>query len=383
MKSKSYLKLVVLIFLLLFAAVQYILILRHKSPYVSDSYFYRHTYYQLQGYSWQEAYQKNRQALDFEKADIITANIFDDPDSYRKSYAFFSARTLYPYTAYLINLVVKNDYLAFLLPIFISYIGTVWLTFYFTTRGLNYFFSSLATAFLITFYPFLDWSTYFLTDVIGTFLWLLSIFFAYQYILNAKAKVLLLFMLTLILSLLNREQSVLALPLFFLLYLSMKIFRFPKVKTKIVLKLLLVTAPVVTSYLLFSTLKGNGSIIESLEYMRNNFGLTSYKFTTINNIFYLITSLKTTHRALLADLVRHHWWFVITFFGLASAVKTVFFTKEKKLIDLLFITSGLVSYLVIIWPFLSYRFLFPAIISIIYFSAKFLEDYYQKLEDRK
>ena len=33
----------------IFAAVQFILILRHKSPYLSDSYFYQHIYFELKG----------------------------------------------------------------------------------------------------------------------------------------------------------------------------------------------------------------------------------------------------------------------------------------------------------------------------------------------
>ena len=375
-------KFFVLIFLMLFATIQYVLILRHKAPNVSDSYFYKHTYYQLQGDTFHQAYQKNLQNIDFEKADIITTNIFKNPQNYNKSYKFFAGRTLYPYLAYWLNLIFDSEYLAFLIPIFISYIGTILLTFYICAKGLNYFFASFATALLIAFYPFLDWSTFFLTDVIGTFLWLLLIFFAFQYINFKKNVFLIFFALTLLLSLFNREQAVLTVPLFLLFFLMVKIFKFSKIIISNSFKILLVTIVIVFPYLLFTTLRFRGSIVENLEYMRNSFGLYSNAFTMQDNISYIIKSLKITHLALLLDLLRHHWWFVFTFMGLLSQALLLFFTKKRALIDLLLLSSFVASYMFIIWPFLSYRFLFPAIISIIYFSSKFMQEIYDRLEDQ-
>lgn len=374
-KIQLYVKLSAIIFLTLFAIVQYFLILRHKSPNVSDSYFYKHIFYQIQGDTYQEAYLKNLKAIDFGKTDAITFNIFQNPQVYQKTLSFFSKRILYPYLAYWTNLVVKNEFLAFIFPVFISYLGIIWLTFYFCLKRFNYFFASLATAFLIAFYPFLDWSTYFLTDVIGTFLWMLSLFFAYQYF-KFKRKAHLIFLgATVIISLLNREQTVLILPLFLLLYLMCIFYRFPKTAKNRIFKILATVSILILPYSILSFILPGPSVWESLEYMRNNFGLNSYNYTTQDNIIYLIRALPVNHAALIIDIGRHHWWFALTGLAVLTQVQVLFFSKKREFLDLLLLSSGLASYSMIIWPFLSYRFIFPVIISIIYFATKLFFDF--------
>lgn len=370
-EDKNYLKFITLIFLILFATVQFILILRHKSPNYSDSYFYKHTYYQLLGYKFDEAYLKNKESIDFQKADAITANIFNNQENYGKSFLFFKRRLAYSFSAYLVNFIAKNEYLAFLIPVYLAYLGTILLTYYFCVTRFNHFFAGLGTSLLLAFYPFLEWSTYFSTDVIGTFLWLLIIFFAYQYLISKKQVFLFLTASAIVISFLNREQTFLILPLFVILWI------FEKRDTG---KFVLISAALVVLYGFLSQKAEGGSIFESLQYMRNSFGLYSNSYSPADNMQYILKSLPVTHKALFFDITRHHWWFVFTFMALVSIFITFTSPKRKHILDLLMFSSGLASYIFILWPFFSYRFLFPAVISTIYFTTKILLDYYNKME---
>ena len=62
--------------LILFSALQFILILRHKSVYLSDSYFYKHIFYQIKGDSYILAKEKIISHVDLDRADKITRKIF-------------------------------------------------------------------------------------------------------------------------------------------------------------------------------------------------------------------------------------------------------------------------------------------------------------------
>ena len=60
-----------LFLLLVFAAVQYILIFRHKSPYLSDSYFYKHIYYEIKGADYETAKSKVASQINLAGADDL------------------------------------------------------------------------------------------------------------------------------------------------------------------------------------------------------------------------------------------------------------------------------------------------------------------------
>lgn len=374
-------KYLALFLILIFATVQFILILRHKSPYISDSYFYKHMFYQMQGSSFEEAYEKIHSQVRLEKADQITRNMFTNIDAYRNSYAYFTKRPLYPFLAVILNRVFANDYLAFVTPVLISYLGVIVLTYYFSAQRFTPFFAAFATAVLVAFYPFLEWSTFFLTDVIGAFFWLLLLFFTYQYFKAQDKKWLIFYLLTFLLSFFNREQSLLVVPLFAMLYIFLVVFKSNQNIKKSVLKIFLISTALSLIYLAISSLFFQKSILDNITYIRNDFGLYSHSYSLNNNISYLLESLKNSHIALVQDVTRHHWWFVFTLLGIIGIAKTLL-AKRPHILDLLLISSGFASYLMILWPFLSYRFLFPAIITIIYFATKFLLEYFTNTQPR-
>lgn len=379
--ANFFLKYLALFLILIFATFQFFLILRHKSPYNSDSYFYKHMFYQMQGYSFQEAYKKIHSQLSLEKTDQITRNMFTNTDAYMNSYSYFIKRPLYPFLAVILNRIFANDYLAFVIPVFISYLGVIVLTYYFSAQRFTPFFAAFATAILVAFYPFLEWSTYFLTDVIGAFFWLLLILLTYQYLKTQDKKWLIFYLITLLFSFLNREQSLLVIPLFAILYIFLVVFKSHQNIQKSCRTIFLISTFPSLIYLAISSLFFEKSILDNISYIRNSFGLYSYSYNQTSNISYLLESLKNSHIALAQDVTRHHWWFAFTLLGIIGIAKTLL-TKRPHILDLILISSGLASYLMILWPFLSYRFLIPAIITVIYFATKFLLEYFTNSQPR-
>src|SRR4030065_1472832 len=168
-----------LLFILVFAVTQYLLIFRHKSPYLSDSYFYKHIFYEIKGDSFDLARQKVVSQVDLKGVDDITVNFFSNDEAYRNSLSFFTKRPLYPLLAAFVSLFASNEFLDFVIPVFVAYIASIILSFYIFRQGLYFFFAIFSTSLLISFYPFLDWSTYFLTDTNGFAFWLLLLFIIY------------------------------------------------------------------------------------------------------------------------------------------------------------------------------------------------------------
>src|SRR3990167_9768027 len=99
-----------LFLLLIFSTVQYLLILRHKSPYLSDSYFYKHIFYQIKGDSYDLARQKVVSQVDLTSADEITINFFTKGEAYKNSLSFFTKRPLYPVSAAIISMFISNEF---------------------------------------------------------------------------------------------------------------------------------------------------------------------------------------------------------------------------------------------------------------------------------
>lgn len=357
-----------LLFIILFASLQFILILRHKSTYVSDSYFYKHLFYQYKGYSFDEAYALIQSEIDLTGKDKIERNIFENKKQYQDSYSFFKKRPLYPLTATIFDTFLKNHYLAFLLPVFVAYTGTIIVTFYFFRKRFNIFLATLGALLFISFYPFLDWSTYFLTDTIGTFFWMLQLLFIYKFIISKNYKWGWAFLITVVISLFNREQSLLMLPVLSLLAILLG--------NRRILGLVLPLVAIFTLYIFISILTGQRSILDTIVITMNSYGLydKTYNFGQIRN--YLVSSYVISHVAFIRDLVSHHWWFAISFFALIGVA--VNFRRSIPL-DLIMIASAIGSYLAIfVYPVLSYRFFFPVVVSIIYFFLIFLMKVFAK-----
>lgn len=368
------------LFLAVFATIQFFLILRHKSPYLSDSYFYKHIYYQFKGYNFDQAYEKVKGQIYLAKEDEIGRNIFSNSGSYKNSYSFFTKRPLYPYTAYLLDFIFKNEYVAFLTPVFLSYLGVILLVFYFSNERFNYLFASLTTAFFIAFYPFLDWSTYFLTDTIGAFFWFLQLFFIYKFLKDKKTIWLSFYLLFLVVSLLNREQSLLMVFTLSLVYF-LTIFSKPKIKIDKIklMKIFLLTLVFSMFYILSTFWLKQRSLLDTIVYTANSYGLNEKDFSQSDLLAYQLDAILKSHFIFFRDLVSHHWWFALSFLSILGLIETLFFRRKTSLVDLLIFSSGIASYLSIyFYPVLSYRFFYPTVFMIIYFAIKLFNEYFDK-----
>lgn len=376
--NRIYFKYAATLLIILFAIAQYILILRHKSPYLSDSYFYKHIYYQMKGDDFESARQKIISEVDLSRADKITKNIFENKNAYLNSYTFFVKRPLYPAFACLLSFLVPGQYLNFLIPVFLGYLGIIVLVYFFSKEGLGYLFGTISTAFFISFYPFLDWSTYFLTDTLGAFFWLLQFFFIYRFIKVNDSKWLLFYAIFLSISLLNREQSVLMIPATLIFFILLSVFKFSIRVRKSALFIALVSFFVVLVYLSTSIILNQRTVLDAIVYTQNNYGLDQNSYTARETLTYLINTINVSHIAFFRELVTHHWWLMFVFLAALGIIKTIFLDSSKRLIDVLLLSSGTASYLsIFIYPVLSYRYFFPVLLTLIYFAAKFIEEYFK------
>ena len=367
-----------------FATVQFFLILRHKSPYLSDSYFYKHIFYQMKGNSPEIARRKIVSQVDLANADEITKNIFTNEKAYQNSYQFFIKRPFYPFIVWLLSFLTSKEYLLFLVPIFSAYAGSIILSFRLFTYNLEYFFAIFALALFVSFYPFLDWSTYFLTDTIGFFFWLGQVVVIYRYTSSENNRLLLFYGLLLLLSLFNREQSLLMVPLTLFLLMLMKFFGAPRKQLVASFRLVIVSLIIAFFFLLFTKIFGFVGIWETIVYTQNSYGLYSNQYTFVQTLQYLFETIKKSHLVFAREIVSHHWWFTFTALGILGIAKMTLLSKEKKLIDLIILCSGIASYLsIFIYPVLSYRFFFPTVIMIAYFAAKFIQNFFEKRQSLK
>ena len=368
-----------LLLLLIFSTIQFLLILRHKSPYLSDSYFYKHMFYQMKGDSYSQARGKIISQINIDQLDKIGRKIFSEQESYQYSYSFFTKRPLYPFLARIVNIFFKSEYLAFITPVFFAYMGSVLLSLYFLKSGLPYFFTIFSLALFIAFYPFLDWSTYFLTDTIGFFFWLLQLLFIYKFVTVAKLKYLALYILSLIVSLFSREQSTLMLLMLIFLYFLIVVLKYKQSFKRRSVMLIKSTLVVIVIYFGISTILNQRTILESINYIQNNYSFFSKTYTLQETTAYLIKTIIFTHVVFLTDLIKHHWWFTFFVLGLVGIAKVIIFPKRKQFINLLMLSSGLASYFfVFIYPVLSYRFFYPVVLMIVYFAAKLTFDFFEE-----
>lgn len=365
-----------LILLIFFASMQFFLLLRHKSTYLSDSYFYKHIFYEIKGDSFEVARRKVVSQVDLLKADEVSKNFYIEENSYKNSLSFFLKRPLLPVMAVILSFIVKSEYLSFLIPIFISYIGSIIISYYFFIRGLNFPLAVITTALLVAFYPFLDWSTYFLTDTIGFLFWMIQLLLIYIYLSKRGQLYLYLFLFSLILSLALREQSVLMLPLLFFGYLFAFTHRNLKSYLPQLKKMARFSFLIVMIYFLQSILFSQKNLLDTIIYTMNNYGLYEKSYSLKEIILFQVSAVVRAHIGFLRDLISHHWWLFFTFLGVIGVVHTLLFQKKQSIISLLILSSAISSYLsIFLYPVLSYRYFFPVLIAIIYFSVKLFESY--------
>ncbi len=358
-----------LLVILLIASLEYVLLLRHKSAYVSDSYFYNHVYYQIQGNPYSTAKNKVINKLEGKKLDEIESKIFYDSNNYEYSLSRYERRPLYPFSASVLNLVTRNEYISFLIPIFISYLGSIILIYLIFSFRFNKLLASIGTALFVGFYPFIDWSTYFLTDTIGLFFWMLQVYMIAKYLMDQKRKYLWIFGLSLIISLLNREQGVLITIALLIVLLVNKFFHLKLLNISRFRHIFLLTVVIAGAYTLVNYFLKQPSLYDSWIYLENNFVLNQNNFTLNETLNFLLNQLLILNKALISDILRHRWWSLVTILGLVGILRVFIFQKKANIIDLIIFGSSIAAYVnLIIVPFLSYRYFFPTIIGIIYFS---------------
>ena len=372
------LPLVPLIFFILFGSTEFFLLLRHKSPYISDSYFYKHIFYNYYGDNFEIAYNKVLSQIDFSQTDEISRNFYLNKDQYQDSLRFFTKRPFYPFIAAVIYFFIKNDYWSFLLPVFLAFLGCILLTYELVAKSKIYFFALYSTVGLLLFYPFLDWSTYFLTDTIGTFFWLLQVLLILKIFTTKKMIWFWPYGIILMISFLNREQSFLMVVFFFLVSLLLKRFGYEKKLSQLSNIGMVVSLTITCMYLLIMIITGQKTLYDTVIYTQNNYGLNHNDYSLNETLLYMQNAIYKAHIGFFRDLLSHHWWLVHVFLSIVGGIY-VFCIKNLRptLIDILILVSGFSSYLAIfLYPVLSYRYFIPVVIMIVYFSSQILYPFF-------
>jgi len=372
---------ITLVILLFVASSQYVVTIKNKWPYTSDSLFYIHNFYQIQGSSYEEARQRVLTNYPIPWKDKVQQNIFNDPQTYKKVYRVFTKRPLYPSIAFVLNYLVRSEYLAFILPIFFGYLGVIFINFHFVKIRLGYLSAVISSLLLIAFSPFLAWSTYIMTDTIGAFFWLLQIYFIFLYFTKNKLLYLKLFTASLIISLFNREQSILL--ILFLIIISVMI------RTKVLPgsisnnnnKLLISTVIVSTLFMLGIKLFNQLTAWDNLIYFQSNYYLNSTNFTFTETFLFYTRQVMFAHYEAIQSIVRNPFYLLTFSLGLLGMCRISRDAKRTSaplvIIDALLVASAFSSYLTIfIVPVFRYRFFFPLVISLIYFAIKFATSYF-------
>lgn len=354
-----------LLLLLLLSAIEFFLILRHKSPYTSDSRFYQHIVYSLQGNSYAQSRNKVLSGLNPDQLDSVSKNFFYNPLAYERSLRLFTKRPLYPLIAATLSKIGLSEFASLATPLFIAYLGTVIVAFALIAKGLGPFSTLVAASLFVAFRPFLEWSTYFQPDVIGSFLWMLMIWELYRYVFLTKDNGLKYYTAALILSLFAREQGLL------IVIATAAVWLFTKKNNAF--RALLITAAVAASYISVSAITNQATLFDTIRYLQNNFGLANNSYTAAQTLSFMTKEILTAHRLLLLDLIRHRWWLIFFILGIIGAYKSITSRKKFKDIDLLLLASGISSYAAIfLYPSFSYKYFFPTTVSLIYFAVKFL-----------
>jgi len=357
-------------FVFVFAIVQFFLILRHKSPYTSDTYFYKHLAYQLDG----KSYQSSKELILKEASslhDPISRNIFENEKLYDDVYVYFIKRPIYPVLIYLFGKITGNYFQALLIPVFLGYLGTIFAAYYLLTKRFGIFFATIGTCLFISFYPFLDLSTYFLTDPINSFFWLTFLILIYKYCVTKRKIFLRGYVLLLAISLFTREQSLLFPLVILLVMLLNRIYHTIQVSFT---KVFVLSVFVSILYFIFSFTTKQRTLIDALFYTEASYGFREINRNYASLLTYMQKAIIASHLALIRDLASHHWWSTFSLVGILGAGYQFLVLKKPNLLDLLVLCSGVVSYLAIfLYPVLSYRYFYPAIFCVVYFSILLLK----------
>lgn len=362
--------------LLLIATFQFFQIFTLKLPYTSDSLFYKHLYYQFQGDNPRQARQRVLTNHKLIWPTKTQQNMFTDENAYHNSSSYFTQRLLYPFTAYVINLVLNSEFLAFLLPVLVSYLLFLTITFALIRKKLAGIYPYLAIGILITYQALSIWATYFVTDVISAMFWMMQLLIIYKFLTTNKKILLIFFAISFVLSLAVRQQNLLLLLLpIFLLAINIKkpIADNLKQMRKNALLLLALIVPIEIFYFLISALTHQKTILDHLIYTQNDYGYLNNTFTPTQIFDFYVASAIKTHLTFLREIVNGKWQLVFIIMSLLY-VRRLFQSKSISLLDLLMLLSAVCSYLgLFAYPFPNTRYYFPLAATVVYFSLRYLQ----------
>ena len=376
--TKNFYRYGVLIFLLVLASLQFFLLLRHKNPYMSDSYFYKHLFYRDLGLTDEQAYQKVLIQIDMQTQDIISRNFYLNSKSYTNSLSFFTKRPLYPLLISGIYRLTQNEYISFFIPVYVGFISVLVLVYQFISEHERPWLAAIVVGLLLAFYPFLDWSTYFLTDITGAAFWFAQLLCIYWYIRSGNKKWMMVYGLSLSLSLLNREQSLLMVVVTGLLnFIYLDSHKYPQ-QHKRTRRLFLLSLLVSGTYIVLSIILKQKTLYDTWVYTLNQYGLNSNPRETTEVVYYLIDAILRSHLALVKDLLQHRWWATAAILGIVGSLRIFIRSTKFGLVETILVASGVASYLnLYIYPVLSYRYFIPAIVTLLYFSVSIVYGYFK------
>ena len=335
-------------------------------------------YYQYDGISFENAQSLIQNEVDVQSSDEITANIFMKDDLYKNSYEFFKKRPFYPMISYAFLLLTNNNYLSLLLPNMLAYMGSIYFVLFFFRQSFDDLFSYGGTFLFIAFYPYLDWSTYFMTDTIGFFFWLLVLYCSYRFVQTRIYTWLYSFGVMYAISLTNREQGIFMVLLYALVWVLMRRNRFINSQIQNVKKLLLVIAAITMLYLIIAKLLGLKNLWDTIVYTQNSYGLHDVDRSFVEVLSYLGNTIVAFHLGLIRDLMSHHWWSFFTALGIVGIVQFLR-SKKKTFIQILILASGIASYSsAFAYPVLSYRYFYPTVVMLIFFACGYIHFFFSR-----
>ncbi len=358
--------------LILVSTLNYFTVLRNKFPYSSDTLFFVHMYYQFKGNTFTTARDSVLKNYPIKWNNIIEENIFASKKAYIDSYPFFKHRIFYPLTAFVLGYFIHDELMVFLLPLLFSYIGLALIIFKLFRPNLGLFLAAASSMAFIYFPLNVLTATTFSADMLGVFLFFLTFVFILNYIKSPKPHNLLLIAVLFSISCLNREQSLVLMPI---LVSSLIIFLRQK-NTKILKsfkKILLVVIVVGFAFYGFILVDGQPTLVDSYHRFMNGYGLTNNSFTLGQTFKYYRISLWRTHVNALAFLESHILVSCLVLVAIYESFKKAYENKLDE-VEVFLLTTSIFTYLLIFAvPSFEPRYFIPITITVIYFTAHYLK----------
>ena len=143
-----------------------------------------------------------------------------------------------------------------------------------------------------------------------------------------------------------------------------------------------VSIAVVIAYLIINVILKQPTLYDSWIYLQSSFGYYDKQYTLTETISFLFVELIELHKGLIMDLIRHRWWATFSVLGLVGIFQSFLIYKKPKFLDILMFASAVAAYIgLTIIPFLSYRYFYPTIIGLIYFSLYVIQRFFSKQQN--